>query len=52
MNKTKGGQLFQRFYDTYNELFRKFRTMNEASNSNKEFQTICKQVEQEMFKLE
>ena len=41
MNKTKWGQ-----------LFRKFRTMNEANNTNKDFQITGKQVEQEMFKLE
>jgi len=52
MNKTKWGQLFQRFYEAYNELFRKFRTMNESTNTNKDFQEVGKQVEQEMFKLE
>lgn len=52
IKKTKWGQLFQRFYDTYNELFRQFRTMNEKDNTNKKFQEIGKKVEQEMFKLE
>ncbi|MFA7298255.1 MAG: hypothetical protein WC010_01280 [Candidatus Absconditabacterales bacterium] len=51
MTKTKGGQLFKRFYEAYNELFRKFRTLNEIGDGNI-FQEIGKQVEQEMFKLE
>ncbi len=52
MTKTKWGQLFKRFYEAYNELFRKFRTINEGENITKEFQETGKQVEQEMFKLE
>ncbi len=52
MTKTKWGQLFKRFYEAYNELFRKFRTLNENDNPGKDFQEIGKQVEQEMFKLE
>lgn len=51
MNKTKWGQLFQRFYEAYNELFWKFRTMNETGNDPK-FQDTGRQVEHEMFKLE
>lgn len=51
MTKTKWGQLFKRFYEAYNELFWKFRTLNEAWD-NKKFQETGKQVEQEMFKLE
>jgi len=51
MTKTKWGQLFKRFYEAYNELFRKFRTLNEIWDGNI-FQEIGKQVEQEMFKLE
>ncbi len=51
MNKTKWGQLFKRFYEAYNELFRKFRTMNETGDG-ANFQETGKQVEQEMFKLE
>jgi len=52
MNKTKWGQLFKRFFEAYNELFRKFRTLNEGENTTKIFQETGKQVEQEMFKLE
>ena len=51
MTKTKWGQLFKRFYEAYNELFRKFRTMNETWES-ENFQETGRQVEQEMFKLE
>jgi len=51
MTKTKWGQLFKRFYEAYNELFRKFRTMNETGADNN-FQETGKQVEQEIFKLE
>ncbi len=51
MTKTKWGQLFKRFYEAYNELFRKFRTMNEVGIDPK-FQETGKQVEQEIFKLE
>lgn len=51
MNKTKWGQLFKRFYEAYNELFRKFRTMNETG-TDPHFQETGKQVEQEIFKLE
>lgn len=52
MTKTKGGQLFKRFFEAYNELFRKFRTLNESDFPSKEFQDVWRQVEQEMFKLE
>lgn len=52
MTKTKWGQLFKRFFEAYNELFRHFRTLNEWENTSKEFQEIGKKVEQEMFKLE
>lgn len=51
MTKTKWWQLFKRFFEAYNELFRKFRTMNETGED-KEFQETWRQVEQEMFKLE
>lgn len=51
MTKTKWGQLFKRFFEAYNELFRKFRTMNE-SGADPKFQETGRQVEQEMFKLE
>ena len=52
--KTKWGQLFKRFYEWENELFWKFRELNEndeLSMSN-EFQEVWKKVEQEMFRLE
>jgi len=52
MNKTKWGQLFKRFFEVYNELFWKFRTLNEGENASKEFQETGSKVEQEMFKLE
>ncbi|MCX6824702.1 MAG: hypothetical protein NTY80_00620 [candidate division SR1 bacterium] len=52
MTKTKGGQLFKRFFEAYNELFRKFRTLNEGDETNKNFQETGKEVEKEMFKLE
>ena len=52
--KTKWWQLFQRFYESENELFRKFRELNENDEtaSSKEFQEVWKKVEQEMFRLE
>jgi hypothetical protein len=52
--KTKWGQLFQRFYESENELFWKFRELNEneESVSSPEFQKIWKIVENEMFRLE
>lgn len=54
LGKTKWGQLFQRFYESENELFWKFRELNENDETalTKEFQEIWKQVEQEMFRLE
>lgn len=52
MTKTKWWQLFRRFFDAYNELFWRFRTLNEGENTGKGFQETGKQVEQEMFKLE
>ena len=52
--KTKWWQLFQRFYEWENELFWKFRELNESDEtaSTKDFQEIWKKVEQEMFRLE
>jgi hypothetical protein len=52
--KTKGGQLFIRFFETYNDLFRQFRALNESDETagTKEFQIVGKQVEDELFKLE
>ncbi len=52
MTKTKWGQLFKRFYEAYNELFWKFRTLNEGDTITETFQETGRQVEQEMFKLE
>lgn len=52
MTKTKWGQLFKRFFEAYNELFWKFRTLNEGGKTGKDFQDTGKKVEQEMFKLE
>ena len=52
--KTKWWQLFQRFYEWENDLFRKFRELNENDEtaSSIEFQKVWKKVEQEMFRLE
>lgn len=54
LSKTKWWQLFQRFYESNNELFRKFRELNESDDTvnSPEFQIVWKQVEQEMFRLE
>lgn len=54
LSKTKWGQLFQRFFESENELFWKFRELNENDEtaSTQEFQIVWKQVEQEMFRLE
>ena len=52
MTKTKWGQLFKRFFEAYNELFWKFRILNEGETTDKKFQETGKQVEQEIFKLE
>ncbi|MDR0859447.1 MAG: hypothetical protein LBO09_00220 [Candidatus Peribacteria bacterium] len=54
LNKTKGGQLFVRFFEAQNALFWKFRELNESEETagTAEFQNVGKQVEQELFKLE
>jgi hypothetical protein len=54
LNKTKGGQLFMRFFETYNQLFRQFRALNESNETagTPEFQRVGKEVEHELFKLE
>ena len=54
LSKTKWWQLFQRFFESENDLFWKFRELNENDEtaSLEEFQVIWKQVEQEMFRLE
>ena len=52
--KTKWGQLFKRFYEWENDIFWKFRELNESDETvaSPEFQKIWKKVEQEMFRLE
>jgi hypothetical protein len=54
LTKTKGGQLFVRFFESQNALFWKFRELNESDETAEtaEFQNVGKQVEQELFKLE
>jgi len=52
IKKTKWWQLFARFAETNQDLFWKFREINDFSINDKEFQTLWKQVENEMFKLE
>ena len=53
LTKTKGGQLFKRFFEAYTDLFWTFRNLNEdPSHDIKKFQETGKQVEHEMFKLE
>ncbi len=52
ITKTKGGQLFKRFEESQPELFWRFREMNDKNNTDPEFQSVGKQVEIEMFKLE
>jgi hypothetical protein len=54
LNKTKGGQLFQRFFDTQPDLFWEFRALNEDTETaqSKEFQEVGQKVEHELFKLE
>lgn len=51
--KTKGGELFKRFYEV-NELdFRKFRKMNDPKEKNdEEFQKLGNKIEEELFKYE
>lgn len=52
IQKTKGGQLFARFVEAQSELFWKFRAANDPSYQGKAFQSLGKEVEMEMFKLE
>ena len=52
IQKTKGGQLFARFVESQSELFWKFREANDPSYQGKAFQSLGKEVEVEMFKLE
>lgn len=51
--KTKGWELFKRFYDMDNKTFREFRDLNEDYEANeKKFQEVWKKVEKELFKYE
>lgn len=52
IKKTKGGQLFARFMEAQPELFRAFRKANDSKYTGKDFQSLGKEVEMEMFKLE
>lgn len=53
LSKTKWGQLFQRFFETQEELFWAFRDINENPDEDFDlFQKLGKQVEQQMFTLE
>lgn len=52
ITKTKGGQLFKRFEESQPELFWRFREMNDKDTTDPDFQSVGKQVEIEMFKLE
>lgn len=51
---TKGWELFRRFYEVHTDLFWEFRKLNadKKTITTKEFQTIGKQVEQELFTYE
>jgi len=52
IKKTKWGQLFARFAESNPELFWSFRKANDVNYEDKDFQSLWKQVETEMFKLE
>ncbi|PZM87208.1 MAG: hypothetical protein DLD55_02560 [candidate division SR1 bacterium] len=52
IKKTKGGQLFNRFAESQSDLFWAFRRSNDPQANDPHFQTLGKQVETEMFKLE
>lgn len=52
IKKTKWGQLFNRFFESQNDLFWTFRRMNDKSIQHPDFQKVWNQVELEMFKLE
>lgn len=53
LGKTKGGQLFQRFFEAQESLFWEFRALNEKTTTDtKAFQEKGAIVEQEMFRLE
>ncbi|USN55658.1 MAG: hypothetical protein H6765_03565 [Candidatus Peribacteria bacterium] len=52
--KTKGGEMFRRFYAINKDIFRRFRELNasEQSAQSPEFQTLGKEIEQQLFKFE
>lgn len=53
--KTKGWELFKRFFEVNEIDFRKFRKMNdpkEDHSNNKEFQKLWNKIEEELFKYE
>ena len=52
--RTKGWQYFQRFYETKNADFRKFRELNsdEKKLETTEFHKLWKEIEQELFRFE
>ena len=52
--KTKGWELFWRFYDVNEDIFWKFRDMNCNDNfaQTKEFQELWNKIESEIFKYE
>lgn len=52
--KTKGGEMFRRFYALHQDLFREFRRLNGETNAEEtaQFQSLGKQVESELFKFE
>lgn len=52
IKKTKGGLLFNRFFESQPELFWKFRKMNDPLINDSDFQSVWSLVETEMFKLE
>ena len=52
--KTLGGEYLQRFYENHTDLFRDFREANRDKEKTESdyFQSLGKQVEDEIFKLE
>ena len=52
--KTKWGEMFQRFYVMNQDIFRRFRELNadESNTNTEEFQTLGKDIEEQLFKFE
>lgn len=52
--KTKGGEMFRRFYVINQDTFRRFRALNgdEANTESPDFQETGKVVEEQLFKFE